>query len=342
MSGLAVQWATAALAMLASGLTDQAIDLAWKVWKEAPDCAEATTLASEVLSAKVPNWHFRLVRDHVRNAAFDAALRRHIRPGMRVLDIGSGTGLLAMMAARAGAAEIISCEANRAVANAAREIVNTNGFAQTIRVVAEHSTKLDLHSGLGGRVDLIVSEILGNDMLSEGALESMEHAVENFLKPGGRVIPAMGTVRIALAFDRNWSDTRMGLTERFDLSCFNRLARPRYYLPTTDTRLELRSQPENLFEFNFQSAVKTPDARTQRALIAHGGPVNCVAQWLHLRMDEEGTYENDPEDHNYSNWDIVVYPMPTQIQTEAGEQIVVNASHDRTRVRVWVDLPARQ
>ena len=45
--------------------------------------------------------------------AYDAALRRAIRPGCRVLEIGTGSGLLAMMAARAGAAQVVTCERNR-------------------------------------------------------------------------------------------------------------------------------------------------------------------------------------------------------------------------------------
>src|SRR5689334_12971772 len=89
ISGKAVEWAVAARAMLANGLTDQAIKLALKIWNAAPDDLEATMLASEVLSAGTPRWHFKLVRDHARNRAFDAALRRAIKPGMRVLDIGS-------------------------------------------------------------------------------------------------------------------------------------------------------------------------------------------------------------------------------------------------------------
>jgi type II protein arginine methyltransferase len=338
ISGKAVEWAVAARAMLASGLTDQAIKLALKVRNAAPDDVEATMLASEVLSADIPRWHFRLVRDHVRNAAFDAALRRAVKPGMRVLDIGSGTGLLAMMAARAGAEQVFSCEANPAVSDAAREIVAANGFSDRIRVLAKHSTRLDADADLGGRVDLIVSEVVSNDMLTESVLPTMEHAVASLLKPEGSVIPAKGTVRIALAFDPDWSETRMGITDGFDLTTFNRLAKPRYSIPTTKTQLQLMSDASDLFEFDFGSSRQTPDARTQRTFIARGGPVNCVAQWIHLQLDDQAAYENRPGDHTYSNWDIFAYPMPHEVDLQAGDAVTVNASHDRARVRIWTPL----
>jgi len=322
--------------MQASGQTEMALRLALKVWDESADDPEAAMLASEVLSAGVPDWHFKVVRDEVRNAAYDAALRRSVRPGMRVLDIGSGTGLLAMMAARAGATRVFSCEMNPAVADAAREIVAANGFADRVEIVAKHSDQLDANADLGGRVDLIVSEIVSNNMLTEGVLATMEYAVGHLLKPGGQVIPARGGVRIALAFDPNFHNKRMASVAGFDLSGFNRLAQPSYNIRTTDTRLQLMSDAAELFEFDFGAAEAERDAHTQRTLTAHGGPVNCVAQWIHLEMDEAGSYENRPGDPKYSNWDALGYPLPKRIEPRAGDGVTVHGSHDLNRVRIWM------
>ncbi len=321
--------------MLMSGEEETAVKLALKVRSEAADDPEAAALAAEVLSTKVPSWHFRLVSDHARNAAFDAAIRRNIKPGMRVLDIGSGTGLLAMMAARAGAAQVFSCEMNPAVADAARDIIAANGFSDRIRVLSRHSDKLDVNADLGGRVDVIVSEIASNDLLGEGVLATMEHAVQHFLKPDGRVIPQKGTVKIALAFDPDEAERHMGIVDGFDLTAFNRLVKPRHYLPTTNTQLRLMSEAADLFEFDFRSVIPAPDARTQRTLLAHGGPFNCVAQWIHLQMDEAGTHENRPGSPDLSNWAVVAYAMPDQLELQPGDPITLSASHDRIRVRIW-------
>jgi protein arginine N-methyltransferase 7 len=333
--GTPAEWVVAARALMVSGQTETAVKLALRLWNDAAGDPEAAMLASEVLSADVPSWHFKMVRDDVRNAAYDAALRRAIRPGMRVLDIGSGTGLLAMMAARAGAARVFSCEMNPAVADAAKEIVALNGYSDRIQVLAKHSNKIDVEADLGGRVDLIVSEIVSNNLLGEGVLGTMEHAVGNLLKPGGKVIPARGTVKIALAFDPNFTDRRMDVIDGFDLSPFNRLAKLTYRVVTHDTEFKLRSDAVDLFEFDFQATKAAPKARAQRTLTAHGGPVNCIAQWIHLQMDEVEHHEVRPGEQVNSSWAIVVYPLPKQSTLKAGDELTVHASHDMDTVHIW-------
>ena len=128
-----------------------------------------------------------------------------------------------MMAARAGAGKVISCEASPSVAQAARSIVAANGYADRIRIIATHSDALDLERDVGGPVDVVVSEVINRDLIGEGVLQVMEGA-QRFLKPGGSIIPARGSVRVALA---NYSGTqrmRMGTVQDFDLSSFNQLA----------------------------------------------------------------------------------------------------------------------
>jgi len=114
------------------GQRDLALDLTARALALEPGDGEARALATDLLSDGVHTWHFSIVRDHPRNKAYEDALRRAIFPGCTVLEIGTGTGLLAMMAARAGAAKVITCEADPAIATAARENVAINGFADRV------------------------------------------------------------------------------------------------------------------------------------------------------------------------------------------------------------------
>ena len=126
-----------------------------------PDDREVVSEARTLIARMVPGWHFPMMLDEIRNQAFKDAIERAMRPDMKVLDIGSGSGLLAMMAAQAGASEVHSCELNPVIADIATQIVRNNGFAEKITIHACNSRKLDPAADLGGPADLVISEIIG-------------------------------------------------------------------------------------------------------------------------------------------------------------------------------------
>ena len=117
--------------------------------RRATDAPRPATLKPELLRAKtnappgyhgvVPGWHFAMMDDRKRNDAYEAAIRRAV-PGKRVLDIGTGAGLLALMAARAGATKVTTCEAVSVIAERAKQIVVANGLTDRITVVPMKST----------------------------------------------------------------------------------------------------------------------------------------------------------------------------------------------------------
>lgn len=326
----------AALSALAgrSGYPEQAYALAHAARSLAPDDADIASLTHAPLTRGVPGWHFGIVRDEGRNAAYDAALRRAVGPATRVLDIGSGTGLLAMMAARAGAGAVVTCERNPAVAAAAAEIVARNGHAGTVRVVGKSSDELDPEADMGGRAHVLVSEIVANDLLSEFALPVMEDAIERLIEPGARVIPCAGQVRVALAEWRGLEQRRLGEVAGFDVSPFNRLDAAPRRLPVGDAELALRSAPADLFAFDFASGGPYRDGRSSVELVAEGR-ANGVVQWIRLQLDSEGEYENRPAPGAMSCWSALFHPFEQGREAEAGESVRVEGAHHRTGLRIW-------
>jgi type II protein arginine methyltransferase len=121
--------------------------------------------AQVVLSHTIPQWHRLMLRDVERNEAFEQAIARSVRAGGTVLDIGAGSGLLSLMAARAGAASVFACEADPALAATAQEVVELNGYSETVRVLAKRSTDLDRDSDLAGGADVIVVEVFSDDLI---------------------------------------------------------------------------------------------------------------------------------------------------------------------------------
>lgn len=136
-------------------------------------------------------YHQRMLADPHRVDAYDRALRRLVRPGARVLDAGAGTGILAMLAARAGAGRVTAVE-SMPIAELARTLVAHNGLHDRVTVVREDLRTLrPLHE-----VDVIVSDCLGRFLVDDHMLDAMQAAFA-WLAPGGVVIPAEVTLVVA-------------------------------------------------------------------------------------------------------------------------------------------------
>jgi len=75
------------------------------------------------------------------------ALEQHVRPGIRVLDVGTGSGILAIAAAKLGAASVLALDTDPVAVAAARGNVIANGLAGVVRVA---------RGTIGGHRELVV------------------------------------------------------------------------------------------------------------------------------------------------------------------------------------------
>ena len=129
-------------------------------------------------------YHRTLLADRVRNAAFHAALAHVIVKGeTTVADIGAGTGFLGFLAAKLGAKRVDLYEAAE-IADVARKLLRDNRLTNC-RIAQVHSTEVASPE----RVDVVVSETLGNYPFEENIIATLNDARARFLKPGGVIIP---------------------------------------------------------------------------------------------------------------------------------------------------------
>ena len=141
--------------------------------------------------------HRTMICNRVRTGAFRRAIESVVRPGDIVLDVGAGSGILSVFAARAGAARVYAVERTSA-AVLARELAAANGVAEIVRVIHGDVTDVELPE----RVDVIVSEWLGGFGIDEGMLVPVIVGPYRWLKPGGVMIPGLVMAWAALVHDR--------------------------------------------------------------------------------------------------------------------------------------------
>ncbi len=129
--------------------------------------------------------HIRMLDDKARTAAFLNAVRQVVVPGDVVADLGTGTGILAIGAAQAGARRVFALEAS-GIGRLATKMFGANQVADRIELLAGWSTRVQLPEP----ADVLVTEMIGDDPLGEHALELVLDARKRWLKPGARLIPS--------------------------------------------------------------------------------------------------------------------------------------------------------
>jgi type II protein arginine methyltransferase len=282
-----------------------------------------------------PAWHFPMMADAARNDAYDQALRR-AAPGRRVLDIGAGSGLLAMMAARAGAAKVTTCEVVPAIAAAAREIIEANGLAGSITLHAKRSDQLKIGQDLWARANVLVTETFCSGLLTEGVLPTIEHAREHLLTPDAVVIPQRAAARGYLIGGPSVeAQAYASQAAGFDLSRFNLFASSKFGLHLDRLPHDILSDDFEILSFDLMQSYFPPERREIATTVRVSGRCVGVAQWLRLDLDSETTYENRPEANAGANgWMHVIHRFPEPIELLAGDQVRLIASHTRTNMTV--------
>lgn len=133
-----------------------------------------------------------MVADRSRTDAFAAAIAEVVRPGDVVVDVGAGTGILSLLAAKAGARRVIGIERSN-MALLARELIDRNGLNDKVEIFHGDAQKLKLDEG----VDVIISEWLGHMAYVEGMFRSVIQVRDAFLKPDGKLLPSAVDVMLA-------------------------------------------------------------------------------------------------------------------------------------------------
>lgn len=140
---------------------------------------------SEALLDWDDDFHDLMLGDRLRMKAYRDAIRETVKPGDVVLDLGTGTGILALWALEAGASRVYGIDLSEPVLERAVQRMTEAGYADRFIPV----NRLSFEVTLPEQVDVLVSEIMGNMADNEDFQPILRDAIRRFLKPGGHTLP---------------------------------------------------------------------------------------------------------------------------------------------------------
>lgn len=133
--------------------------------------------------------HHGYLQDERRNQAYAAALAQLVEPGMRILDLGCGSGVLGLMALAAGASHVDAVDSSPML-EVARQIAEANGHAGQVVHHQVWSTSLELPE----QVDLIICDQAdGLFGVQCGLLDTLPDARDRLARAGVVLVPAVIT-----------------------------------------------------------------------------------------------------------------------------------------------------
>lgn len=288
-----------------------------------------------------PWEHLRLLSDPERNAALVALLVRHA-PGRSVLEVGCGTGLLSLVAARAGARRVIAVEPT-GLADVARALVRDNGLDAVIDV-----RQARIQDVAPEPVDLAFSELLNADPFYEGVVPAMR-AAARWTGAGGRLVPRRLRVWVALvAAPDSAREARVArrqiasLGQRFGLqlgALDDALGDPPPYRYFTTTEPPV-SAPALAWDLALGTDDEPDEIVDVEVTASRAGPVGGATVWFEAELDDASgdapalAMSNGPGDGERGHWGRLVCAWSHELAVRDGERVGLTLTLDDGEIDV--------
>eukprot|EP01126_Amoeba_proteus_P036274 TRINITY_DN3691_c0_g1_i5.p1 TRINITY_DN3691_c0_g1~~TRINITY_DN3691_c0_g1_i5.p1 ORF type:complete len:548 (+),score=99.71 TRINITY_DN3691_c0_g1_i5:36-1679(+) len=289
-----------------------------------------------------------MLNDKSRNSKYQEAIQEVVgNHTSLVVDIGTGTGVLSIMAAKSGAQSVYGCDLNQSLAAIATRAVKDNQFEKIITIGCKKST--DLVVGKGGdiphKADVCISEIVDSSLLGEGILPSLRHALQNLTNESHHMIPSSATIFARLVQSPDmWKLHCLTESENFlnfkvsETECSGSSQYPFEVLinslPTES--VESLSDTFEVFSFDFSSLASLESPKIGRKTpirILKSGRCHGLVLWWVMYLDKRKkitvTTDPDPRVHTWRNhWRQCFYFFGNSLDVIEGNQVTVISSHD--------------
>ncbi|KAA1471735.1 protein arginine N-methyltransferase [Dentipellis sp. KUC8613] len=269
--------------------------------------------------------HEEMLKDTVRTGSYRNAIvnNPHLFKDKTVLDVGCGTGILSMFAAKAGAKHVVGIDMSNIIDQAAK-IIEANGFKDTITLVKGKLEDVELPIQ---EFDIIISEWMGYFLLYESMLDTVLLARDKYLKKDGLIFPDHATLYLGAIEDQDYKEEKINFWDNvygFDYSCIKDIALRE---PLVDV-VELKSVVTDPF------LLKHIDIRTaKKEDLAFSAPfelrarrndfVHAFLAWFDISFEcthKKVQFSTGPH-AKYTHWKQTVFYTPNTLTVSQGDTI---------------------
>eukprot|EP00794_Sanderia_malayensis_P014000 gene14000-15458_t len=345
-----------------------------KISSLAPDynCSIAEDKGTKILPFVYRSTYAGMLHDTERNANYHRAIVNAIEKfkkegeKSKVLDIGTGTGILAMMAAKCDASSVVACEVFQPMAAIARDVIKSNNLSDKIKVIAKQSTDVQVGNGsdeMEERANILVTEIFDTELIGEGVLPTLRDAHQRLLNADAVTIPSSGTVHLCLAECPSlWKMQKLGNVKLQDgrslkqtqsmKNCLGTVAAYEVHVDQVDD-MRMLTEPIDALRIPFNKSVElnkhengSYNSYHLRAEIKQPGTIHCIVLWWSIQLDEKQDISlsmvpkicSSKDDVKWrEHWMQAVYFVPGEINATIGQSIDINMFHDD--YSFWFDVP---
>jgi len=269
--------------------------------------------------------HEEMLKDSVRTGSYRAAIvdNAHLFKGKTVLDVGCGTGILSMFAAKAGASHVVGIDMSNII-DQAQKIIAANGFSSIITLVKGKLEEAELPIQ---QFDIIISEWMGYFLLYESMLDTVLLARDKYLKPGGTIFPDNASMWICAIEDQDYKEEKINFWDNvygFDYSAIKDIALREPLVDTVELKAVV-TNPCRFKEIDILTAKKedlTFEAPFELTA-TRNDYVHAFLAWFDIsfkRTHKNVGFSTGPH-AKYTHWKQTVFYTPSTITISQGEKI---------------------